>query len=146
MSSDQYREFRPQRARTVAYAVGGVWFLVMAGLAFFLPVRMAVLDRAGFLVLGLAVLWFMHRQASVVAVPSTGGLRVKNLFLTRQLEWAEIVSVRFGGGAPWVVLDLADGDTLSVMAVQRADGEQGVAESRRLATLVAQHSRTDRDD
>ena len=52
----------------------------------------------------------------------------------------------FGGGEPWVTLDLADGDTLAVMAIQRADGEDAVAEARRLATLVDVHSRTDRDD
>ena len=146
MATDTYRPFHPRRARTVAYTFGVAWLLLMVGLALFLPVPMGWGDRAGFLALGLGTLWFMHRQASVAAVPSGEGLHVRNLFLSRDLEWAEIVSVRFGGGSPWVVLDLADGDTLSVMAVQRADGERGVAESRRLATLVAQHSRTERDD
>jgi hypothetical protein len=37
---------------------------------------------------------------------------------------------------PWVVLDLSDGGTLAVMAVQRADGERGMAEARRLQALV----------
>jgi hypothetical protein len=32
------------------------------------------------------------------------------------------------------------------MAIQRADGERGVAEARRLATLVAARTRTDTDD
>lgn len=146
MVADLYAAFRPHRARRVAYAVGVVWLLLMLGLAFFLPVPMSVLDRAGFILLGVAVLWFMHRQASVVAVPSATGLRVRNLFLGRELEWPEIVAVRFGGGDPWAVLDLADGETLAVMAVQRADGVRAVAESLRLATLVARHSSTERND
>jgi hypothetical protein len=146
VTTEQYAPFRPHRARRVAYAVGGVWMALMLGLALLLPVAMGPLDRAGFVVLGLLVLWFMHKQASVVAVPSPTGLHVRNLFLSRNLSWAEIVSVRFGRGQPWVVLDLADGETLSVMAVQRADGERGVAESRRLASLVATNSRTERDD
>jgi hypothetical protein len=141
-----HQPFRPRRARRVAYPIAAVWMLVMAALAFLLPVRLTVWDRAGFLLVGVLVAWFMHRQASVVAVPSEGGLHVQNLFLSRDLEWAEILAVRFGGGQPWVALDLSDGDTLAVMAIQRADGARGVAESRRLATLVDAHTRTERDD
>jgi hypothetical protein len=129
----------------VAYVVGVAWLLLMVFLAIFTPMSLGWYDRAAFVLLGVVVLWFMHRQASVVAVPSQQGLHVRNLFLARDLEWPEIIAVRFGGGQPWVQLDLADGDTLAVMGVQRSDGERGVAESRRLATLVAQNSRTERD-
>ena len=146
VAADTYAPFRPLRTRQVAYPVGIAWMLLMAGLAFFLPVPMGAPDRVGFLFLGAAALWFLHRQASVIAVPSERGLVVRNLFLTRELEWAEILAVRFGGGDPWVTLDLSDGDTLAVMAVQRADGKRAVAESRRLATLVARHTVTPRDD
>lgn len=146
MAEDLYRPFRPYRARRVAYPVGVAWLALMLVLALFPPVPLGWPDRVGFVLVGVAVMWFLHRQASVAAVPSHDGLRVRNLFLTRDLRWAEIVSVHFGGGAPWATLDLADTDTLSVMAVQRADGERGVAEARRLATLVARHTPTDRDD
>ena len=146
MASSPYATFRPLRTRQVAYPVGIAWLLLMAVLAFFLPVSMGPADRVGFLLLGLGAVWFLHRQASVAAVPSERGLVVRNLFLTRDLEWAEIIAVRFGGGDPWVTLDLSDGDTLAVMAVQRADGERAVGESRRLATLVAGHTATPRDD
>ena len=145
-TDDLYRPFHPRRARPVAWGVAAAWLLLMLGLAFLLPVDMRWSDRAGFIVVGLAVAWFMYRQATVAATPTEHGLRVRNLILSRELDWAEIVGVRFGGGAPWVSLDLADGDTLAVMAVQRADGELAVAESRRLATLVARHSATERDD
>ena len=54
--------------------------------------------------------------------------------------------MRFGDGDPWVTLDLSDGDVLAVMAIQRPTASDGVAEARRLATLVAAHTRTDADD
>lgn len=146
MATDPYAPFRPLRTRQVAYPIGIAWLLLMIGLAVFLPIDLGVPDRVGFLLLGVAGLWFLHRHASVLAVPSERGLLVRNLFLSRELDWAEILSVRFGGGDPWVTLDLSDGDTLAVMAVQRADGERGVAEARRLATLVARNSQTPRDD
>jgi hypothetical protein len=145
-AADPYAPFRPRRARAVAYPVGVVWLLMMAGLAFFLPAEIGTVDRLGFLLLGVVVLWFMHRQASVQALPTRQGLHVRNLLKSRRLEWPEIVGVRFGDGRPWVELDLDDGDTLAVMAVQRADGPRGEAEASRLASLVVAHSRTERDD
>ena len=92
---------------------------------------------------GAAVAWFLSRFALLDAVPSEHGLRVRNLFVVTEVAWGQVASVRFGGGGPWMTLDLADGDTLAVMAIQRADGEHGTAEASRLATLVALHSPRD---
>ena len=138
--------FRPRRARLVAYPVAVAVLVTMVLVALTLPGRLGWGDRAGFLLVGLTIAWFLYRQASVRAVPGEAGLVVRNLFLGRTLEWAEIVDVRFGGGRPWAQLDLSDGDTLAVMAIQRADGASADAEARRLATLVALHSQTERDD
>lgn len=103
-------------------------------------------DRAGFALLGAGIVWFCWRQATVRAVPTADGLVVRNLATTRTVGWAEIVLVRFGGGGAWVQLDLADGDTLAVMGVQRSDGQYARQQARRLATLVAVRTRTLRDD
>lgn len=142
--------FRPRRARATAWAVAAVEFAVLALVALVAPatgvMAFSWYDRLGIVAVGGAVAWFLSRFALLEAVPSERGLRVRNLFVTTHLDWAQIVSVGFGGGNPWVVLDLADGETLPVMAVQRADGEHGMAEARRLATLVARHSRPERDD
>jgi hypothetical protein len=81
----------------------------------------------------------MWRYATIRAVPTREGLTVRNLVLTRQLEWAQIVRVQFGGGAPWVSLDLDDTDTVAVMAIQKADGAFGRAEAGRLSALVQVH-------
>lgn len=112
----------------------------MTALAIWVP-GVGALDRVGFAAVGLGIAGLLYRQATVAAVPTADGLRVRNLFLTRQLAWPEIVNVRLGDD-PWVRLDLADGDTLSVMGIQRSDGPQRVhAEASRLADLVAAHSR-----
>jgi hypothetical protein len=97
-------------------------------------------------VFGGGIAWFCWREASVRADVDEQGIVVRNLMLTRRLDWPEIVSVRFGSGRPWVQLDLADGDVLAVMGVQQADGDLARAEAGRLAALVAIHSRTSRDD
>ncbi len=77
------------------------------------------------------------------ADPSPNGLVVRNVVRREELSWAQIVAVRFGDAEPWVTLDLSDGDTVAVMAIQRADGARAMAEARRLAGLVEQNSRTD---
>jgi hypothetical protein len=142
--------FRPRWARWVSAALA-VLVTVSAVLLLVLlptegPSAYGTGDRIGLVVVAGGIVWFCWRQATVRATPTTDGLRVRNLATTRTVTWAEIVSVRFGEGRPWVQLDLADGDTLAVMGVQRADGERAGREARRLATLVAARTRVARDD
>jgi Bacterial PH domain len=147
--ADLHAPFRPHAARIVTLALGVLVAVLTVVLVAALP-RIAPEygpgDVAGFALLGLAITWFCWRQASVSARVDESGLTVRNLVISRRVAWAEIVSVRFGNGRPWVQLDLADGDTLAVMGIQRADGARADAEARRLATLVELHSRTARDD
>ncbi len=104
-------------------------------------------DRVMFFLIGVAIAAMAHRYAAIVAVPSREGLVVRNLVLTRTLTWAEVVSVHFGGGDPWVSLDLSDADTIAVMAIQKADGPVARQEAARLAALVhALGGRAEPDD
>lgn len=145
-----HQAFRPRAARIVSLTLAAAVLAMMTGIAVQLPRitggPVGAGDRVGFVAFGALVAWFLTRQAGVRAEPDPTGLTVRNLLRTRRVEWAEIVSVRFGPDRPWVQLDLGDGDTLAVMAVQRADGARARAEARRLATLVARHSTTSRDD
>ena len=143
--TEVYAPFRPRLARAVTLAVGAVALILTVVLILALP-ELGALDKAGFAALALLIAWFCWRQADVQAVPDEDGLTVRNLVVRRRLAWADIVSVRFGQGRPWVQLDLLDGDTLAVMGIQRADGPFATREARRLATLVAQHTATSRDD
>lgn len=98
-----------------------------------------LLDRFFLVLCGVAVAGAMWRYASIRAVPSPQGLVIRNLITTRKLEWTQIVRVQFGGGAPWVSVDLDDTDTVAVMAIQKADGVHGRAEAARLSALVQVH-------
>lgn len=144
-----HRPFAPRLARWVAWSVA----VAVVALAFALALALPSVagdgvtpgDRVGIAGFGVLVGWFLSRHARVRAVPDAQGVVVRNLLLSRRVAWAQIVSVRFGQGRPWVQLDLADGDTLAVMAIQAADGSWAMVEAGRLATLVALHSATDRD-
>lgn len=149
-TGDGERPFRPRAARVVgtvlAVLVPGFMLALAVLLPQVAPARDTWGDRIGLVAFGLLVGWFSLRQAGVRAVPDEAGLTVRNLFLTRRVEWAQVLSVRFGQNRPWVQLDLADGTTLAVMGIQQADGTRAHLEATRLATLVARHSATERDD
>lgn len=135
-----HRPFYGRRGRVVAFGLAGLQALVQVGVVIALRSQLAWYDVAGFALVATAVGWLLVRLGLVAAFPAEEGVRVRNLLLSRRLEWAQIVAVRFGGGDPWVLLDLSDGDTLAVMAIQRADGAVGRAEADRFATLLALHS------
>ena len=132
--------FRPRRGRAVA--LGVVWgsLLVFGVIAVIMPTqadgRWGPGDRVMFFGLGVLIALVAWRYAAIVAVPSREGLVVRNLVVTRTLEWPEIVGIQFGGGEPWVSLDLEDGDTVAVMAIQKADGDVSSREASRLAALI----------
>lgn len=139
-------EFRPRRARYVAWAllvalwVGVVAILILSWTVF---ERFGPADQILTVAFCLAVSVVIARHAMVRAVATSKTLTVRNLMITTQVEWEQIVGVNFSIHRPWVSLDLADGDTLPVMAIQSADGEMGRMNAQRLAELVEAHEAPD---
>lgn len=149
-AADPLAPFRPHRGRAVALGVAWTSLVVFGAIAIVMPAqadgRWGLGDRLMFFGLGVALAFAAWRYASIVAVPSREGLVVRNLVLTRTLDWAEVVRVQFGGGEPWVSLDLEDGDTVAVMAIQKADGDVSGLEASRLAALVQAFGETSEPD
>lgn len=74
------------------------------------------------------------------------GLVVVNGYKRRELAWSQILAVNLGRGAPWAVLDLSDGTSVSAMAIQASDGGRATRHVRLLRRLVAENSRTVNDN
>lgn len=91
-------------------------------------------------ILGLAAVALLVLLGRPRLVATTQGLQVRNLVHTQRLEWNQVIAVRFGVSAPWVVLDLSDGSTLPVMAISASDGARARLAAQSLATLVQRHS------
>jgi hypothetical protein len=145
LGGDRFRTFRGRFGTPTAYglailAVGGCTFVALASHTADTANRVAMI---AFGLLGAVIAW---RFGAVRAVPDPTGLTVVNYARSRRLAWAEIVTVRFGPSDPWVHLDLADGDVLAVMGIQRADGEHGMAEAHRLVALIAELGEADEPD
>lgn len=126
---------RPRMVRILGYPTG---LIVLAGTVVFAVIMPAfsLFGRLGLVVIGLAALLFCHLEARVRLIAAPRTLTVRNLMRSRTLEWAQIIGVSFPMGDPWAHLDLADGSTLGLMALQRADGRRAVADAHRLAALV----------
>ena len=139
--ADTEATFRPRRGRFLPLVMAGVAVVVCTIVAIGMGAagEWQVGDQLALVGLGLAMAAFLGRYASIKAVPDGAGLAVRNLMLTRTVTWDEVIEVRFPDGAPWVTLELDDGDELAVMAIQRADGRLGRDEAMRLARIVDRH-------
>lgn len=149
---DLYAPFRPRRGRAVAMTMAGLSVVVFTGFAILAPMpeeggMFGVGDRVMMAGLGLVIAAFLWRYVGIKAIPDDRGITVRNLLLSRRVDWDEVEAVRFHGGAAWPVLALHDGDEVAVMAVQKADGGSASGDATRLASLVeASRSRDDGPD
>ena len=137
--------FRPRWARRVIWPVS----VVVVGLFGYGVVGVpgfSVLERTYLAVFAVISGWLLYRLAAVRIACDERGLTVVNLVRRRRLEWAEVLAVRLDPGDPWLVLDLSDGTALPAMGVQGSDGGFARQQARDLARLVAEHTRTARDD
>ncbi|SDS51418.1 PH domain-containing protein [Paraoerskovia marina] len=138
--TDPYASFYPRWGRAVALVLAAILLGGCIIIAVVVEGPMASAgNRASLLGFGAFSAFLMWRLGGVRADVNPQGITIRNAGSTRRLDWAQIVAVRFSPDDAWVRLDLSDGDTVSVLAVQRADGARSEAQARRLAALVAAH-------
>ncbi len=138
--------FRPLWARRVIFPLVFLVLLACGTGAIVLPPAFQLLDRLGVLGVGVLVAAFLVHLAAVRIEADDAGITVVNLLRRRRLAWAEVVNLRLAPGDPWLVLALSDGAVLAAMGVQGSDGTYAREQARALGRLVAEHSRTARDD
>ena len=81
-----------------------------------------------------AVAWGLAR-CRLTAMPH--GLELVNGYRRRTYEWAEVLAVHLPTGAPFATLDLADGTSTMVMAIQSADGDRATIAVRQVRLMLA---------
>jgi Bacterial PH domain len=137
---------RPVRARRVAFAVAAVVVVLFVVLAALLGrtssegVEFGPGDQVAMALLGGLVAAGVLLLARPSVVADLDGVRVRNIFTTKDVPWEVVRAVSFRDGTPWAMLDLADDDQIAVLAVQAADGERAVAAVRALRALHARHA------
>lgn len=134
------RTWRPLGVRLAGWGFGLSLAVVVAVTWFSVPsdVREAttvfeLILMLLFVAMGVAAMTALMR-CKVVATRE--GLVVVNGYRTRELAWAQVLSVALPAGAPWATLDLADGTTISAMGIQGSDGARAQVAVRELRRLL----------
>ncbi len=132
--------WRPFGVR-VALAFFGVMLVVFCTFAWFgidpeIRAKVTLFERLTFVFLTVLAGSVAHALTRSRIVATEGGVEVVNGYRRHTYEWAEIVSIHLSGGAPWASLDLADGTTMSVLALQGSDGDRARKAVRELRTLI----------
>lgn len=86
--------------------------------------------------LGLLFGFVVFKVGAIEAVPTEEGLKVRNIFATHFYEWNQIIDAHLPLTSSWAVLDLNDGTTASVMAIQHSDSGHAHKAMDRLRTLI----------
>lgn len=145
-----HRVYHPTGSRMVSGVSGVVLTALLVFLWLMLPAdaqaQFGWFQRATmlfFFACMLAVLYGVFRTRVEVL---DRGVAVTNGYHRHELYWAEVVSISLTSARPWAQMDLSDGSTVAVMALQGADGRSALRATREIAELIVAQSQVERDD
>jgi hypothetical protein len=131
--------WRPLGVRMAGAIFGGA-LLVVTGFAWFAfddqtREAFSTFQRSTVVVLGGLFYAAGYALARSRVLAESTRLVVVNGYRRHEYAWAEVLAVHLAPGAPWAVLDLADGTSQPAMGIQGSDGaraQRAVAELRLL--------------
>jgi hypothetical protein len=133
----------PRRMRLVCGSVAVVVVVVMVVVGLLLTssstgtVSFQTSDQVALSVLGVLIGAGILLLGRSRVDADAEGVRVRNILATHRLPWDLVRAVRFEGGSAWATLALANGDELSVLALQAADKERAADAVEGLRALLA---------
>lgn len=142
---------RPLRVRWLAWIGSVALFGVMVVVAVLLRsvptgVYFRFADQVALVLIGLLMALGMLLLAMPKVVADADGVRVRNVLITRELGWDQVLEISFPDGAPWPRLELADDEYLPVLAIQAVDKARAVTAIRALRALHAEHTESNSND
>ena len=140
------RRWRPFGARLAALVAAVALSVAVASLWLMLSdevqAKFSLFQRLTLLGVFAVILILLNGIFRTSAVADSSGLTVTNGYKVRRYEWAQILRVSLHRNRPWALLDLSDGSTLPVMAIQVSDGDRARLAARELVTVIAEHTAT----
>lgn len=134
------RTWRPLGVRVAVIFFGAMLGIIctFAWLGFDPEIRakFTLFQRATVLFIGGLYVCVGYALARSRVVASETGVLVVNGYKQRDYEWAEVISIHLPAGAPWATIDLADGHTASMLAIQGSDGARARDAVRTLRVLI----------
>lgn len=136
--------WRPLGVRLAGILFGGM-LLVVCAVAWFsfdaeTRARFTAFQRGTLLFIGLLFFTAGFALARSRVVAQADRLVVVNGYRRRELAWAEILAVSLPPGAPWALLDLADGTSHPAMGIQGSDGARAKRAVAELRLVLGQRS------
>ena len=139
--------YRPIGARIIAYVACGCFVAMFAVVALALPpdVRDGISPAQAVTLFALLVgaLAVLHGIGRTRVTTDETGVHILNGYRHHELVWAEVIGIQFGRGAPWAVVDTAEGTVVQLMAIQSADGSRARAAVRRIRAELDAHEGDD---
>ena len=142
--------WRPFGARVVGTVLGAMLLVLVVGVWVAwgddVRSRFTFFQRSTLVAMGLLgfAVWYALMRSRVTA--DEHGVTVVNGYRRRAFEWSQVVAINLRRGAPWAGMDLSDGTSISMLGIQGSDGARAVQAVRELRRLVAENTRTDRND
>lgn len=134
------RTWRPLGTRIAVVFFGTMLLLICAfawiGFDEEIQAKFTLFQRLTVISIGLLYVSVGYALARSRVVATDAGLTVVNGYKRRELEWAEVIAVHLTSGAPWATVDLADGNTASLLAIQGSDGDRAREAVRTLRVLI----------
>jgi hypothetical protein len=126
----------------MAGALFGTLLLVVVAFAWFsfdaeIRARFSMFQRGTLIFLGLLFYSVGYALARSRVVAERDRLVVVNGYRRHEYDWAEVLAVHLPPGAPWAVLDLADGTSQPAMGIQGSDGSRAQRAVGELRTLIS---------
>jgi hypothetical protein len=102
--------------------------------------QFTVFQEATLLLIGLILFGVGFALARCRLDVDEQGLTVVNGYRTHRFEWGQVVAISLRPGNPWAVLDLSDGTSQPVMAIQGSDGPRAMTQVRQVRKVVEAHA------
>jgi hypothetical protein len=140
MAVDLPKTWRPFGVRMAGWIFGTALLIVAAGAWISLPdsakENYSLWQRITTVLLFGGFLAAEYGLMRCRATAAKDGLTVVNGYKVRVFAWSQIVAIKLPVGAPWAVLDLDDGTTCSVMALQGSDGLRAKKAVQEIRALI----------
>jgi hypothetical protein len=133
----------PRRFRLLLVVLAGVVLAVTAVVVLTLPsttntvVDYGVADQIALAGIGLLLAAGVLCLGRLRVDADASGIRVRNLLVAHELPWQSVRAVRFDRKSAWGSLALENGDEVSLLGLQAADGGSAVRAVEGLRALHA---------
>jgi hypothetical protein len=133
--------WRPLGVRLAGAFFGGL-LLVVCAVAWFTfdaetRAKFTVLQRGTLIFFGLIAFAAGFALVRSRVVAEFDRLVVVNGYRKHTYEWAEVLAIHLPPGAPWAVLDLADGTSAPAMGIQGSDGNRARLAVQQVRSLLS---------